>query len=159
MANVEHIPQPGLGRLILGFVMAPLSATLALVLLSRIGSPPYLGSFSLALTSFLIALVIAASCTIVLGIPVYLLLRRRVSPTLPRIALAGSLLGLAAYLFVSGPVLWIRISEIWDQLPPGTMIAELRSSALTMVSGLIGGIIFWVCTVWQSRNFAKPVSS
>jgi hypothetical protein len=159
VATTEDIAQPGIGRLILGFVMAPLTATLALVLLSRLFSPSDPISLSLVLPSFLIALAVATTSTVVFGLPVYLLLRRRVRPTLPWIALTGGLLGLATTLIFPGPRLWIGMYESWDQLPPGTLIEELRFFGLIMASGLIGGVAFWLCTVWHDPNSSNPVSS
>jgi len=163
VARAEHIPQPSIGRLILGFLMAPLSATLAWGLLSPIVSPPYsispYISPSLALITFLIALTIAVACTILFGIPAYLVLHRRVRPTLPRIALTGGLLGWISNLFFPGPEKWIQTYKIWDQLPPGIVIAEFRAFGLTGASGLIGGVVFWFCTVWRDPNFSNPVRS
>jgi hypothetical protein len=159
VARTEDIPQPEIGRLIYGFAMAPLIATLALMLLSRLFSPSNPVSVSLGLITFFLALAIAIMSMVMFGIPAYLLLRRRVRPTLPRIALTGGFLGLASLLIFPGPAWLIRIYESWDQLPPGTLIAELRFFGLIMVSGLIGGVVFWFCTVWRDPNFSNPVRS
>jgi hypothetical protein len=159
VTRTADIPQPEVGRLIYGFAMAPLIATLSWMLLSGLFSSSKSGSASLGLITFFLALAIAIMSMVMFGIPAYLLLRRRIRPTLSRIALTGGFLGLASLSIFPGPAWLIGIYEGWDQLPPGTLIAELRFFGLIMASGLIGGVAFWFCTVWRDPNFSNSVSS
>jgi uncharacterized membrane protein len=143
--------RPNPDRVFFAFLAAPVAATVAFVLLQPTlwSHPEALGWTSIGAT------VIAAGCTLVFGVPAYLLLRRRARPTLFNVTLTGGVLALIPAIFFSQPLWRSLTKEAWDRMPPGSMAAGLQYSALILLSGLIGGLTFWICTVWRDPNFSS----
>ena len=148
MAERDERPQPTLARVMLGFVMAPLIAGF----LYAIFYSARLGSTSILI--FLATWVFALAATIILGVPAYLVLRRRVRPRLPIVALVGGLIGAA-------PALAIVINSRYfvAGTPPGTALDWLKFPGEFFLFGLIGGVIFWFCTVWGDPRFSTQVNA
>lgn len=151
VSAVDTHYKPNPDRVFFAFLAAPVAAAVAFVLLQPTlwSHPEALGWTSIG------AMVIAAGCTLVFGIPAYLLLRRRARPTLFNVTLTGGLLALIPAIFFLQPLWRSLTKEAWDRMPPGSVAAELQYSALIFLSGLIDGLTFWVCTVWCDPNFSS----
>jgi hypothetical protein len=108
---VDYQPQPAPIRLALGFALAP---TIPAALIS-------FGKCEI----FLFALKFSLGSTLLLGGPIYLMLRHRTRPSMWKILLIGGVLGMVA-IYVAG---------------------SLHDVVFGFMMGLIGGVIFWLCVV------------
>jgi hypothetical protein len=99
---------------------------------------------------FLATWVFAFGSTIILGGPIYLLLRRSVRPHLPIVAFVGGLIGVP-------PAAWILINSF--EGPLGTAPNAVKFLGEFFLFGIVGGIIFWLCTVWRDPRFSKQVNA
>lgn len=142
-------PQPRLARVVLGFVLAPMLGVLALVLWlfgSALWAQGQQLTYALpGITVMAVAAAgIAAVTTLVLGLPTYLILRRRVRFTLLSVTLIGGLVA------VAGAFLLALV------LPEGENLGRSLGFALTFfVFGCVGGFTFWLCAFWRDPSFSR----
>ena len=96
----KDIQLPPWWRLVLGFAIAPLiaSVTLACIMPLYAGLPNFLTR--VAQTAWIYALFGGYPPTIVLGVPAYLVLRRRVAPSVINCALVGSIIAATPWIIL-----------------------------------------------------------
>jgi hypothetical protein len=154
--SLQGPPQPKLWRVALGFLMAPL-APAALWLLPGLwhGTP----LASLRSLVMLVAMVGGYPAVVLLGVPAYFLLRRRLRPRLITVALAGGLIAAAPW------AAWLPLlpnpSDAWDSRCHRVIdghttlcgyVEDMQFIALVFGLGVIGGIAFWICAIWRDAN-------
>ncbi len=157
MLDDQAIAKPKLARVVTAFAMAPLAGTLAFVMLMAMSMVSDLLDPSaetaymlevntniLEVASFVI-LVYAFGSTIVLGLPVYFLLRTRglISPVTS--VLAGGFVALMSALLVllSGEGAQSNIEGF------SGLLAKIFGC------GLIAGLVFWLCAFWRDPAFSQ----
>ncbi len=134
--TAEEWPAPRFDRVAAAFIAAPLFASL----LTGAGLATFTGGamgpwLPMAFGIAVVALMVAAPLTVVLGIPAYLLLRRRVKARLTGSALTGAAIAATPWLAVvlagaaSG-----SLAEPWTILWP---------LGLLIVVGAASGALFW----------------
>jgi hypothetical protein len=97
--------------------------------------------------------------TVLLGLPAYFVLRRRLSPGLIAVALAGGLIAAAPWpalmLLSSNPDdAWIgSCHTVIDGRTTWCGYLEgMKFVALVFCLGATGGITFWICAVWRDAR-------
>ena len=141
----------------MAFIMAPLASTLAFLtpaimsvasdMMGLSEKPAHMVRFDRQILGLLVFMtsVYAFGATIVLGLPIYGLLRKRVSFTPVVSALTGGLVALAAALLV------LLSGEGGE-----SNFANLSGLvAMVFGYGLIGGLVFWLCAFWRDPAFMK----
>jgi hypothetical protein len=109
---------------------------------------------------FIFALIFAVVSTIILGIPAYLVLRRRDRLNLLNVALASGVLGWAPSLLFTGSELWyLATIHPWDRSLPSFPVAMLQHWGLAFASGVAGGLAFWAYITRRDAVRYNPVSS
>ena len=122
--------QPNAWRVLLGFLLAP---ALPAALLSTLWS----GGLGLLVS----LLYWAYPPAIVLGVPLYVLLRRHMQPRIWIFLLAGGFVGVAVPALLG---LWFLLSPHRE---PG-LNEGLFLVAHGFALGALGGLVFWLRTVW-----------
>lgn len=141
MAGPANVPQPKTWRLVLGFAITPLAVPFAFLCHGLIDSGYLPGAlsrfFSMAKTGYVPALV--------LGIPLYLVLRGRVALTLPLCALAAAVIGGTV-----GLVLDLAL----DGIRPQPLSTRALIYLATLATGALHGLLFWFIVVFRGRPAA-----
>jgi hypothetical protein len=152
MPRADALPQPRLSRVTLGLLVAPAVGTAAFLaifmlyevpeVLSKDPAAPTGLSFDWAFLSVagMIGYVVAGTTTLIVGVPLYLVLRRRIRFTPGRAAAFGAVLTLVmvGYLAAIGAP---------PPIPP--FFNELEALALFTGPGLLAGLAFWLCAFWR----------
>ena len=132
--------EPSINRVAAAFVAAPAAATgamaVGLVALELSDGGSAAGALSAAILVGFYGLFIAMASTIIFGIPVYALLRRRVARRLVGSVVAGVLIGLAPWVLVNIGFMWSSQTVRLDGNAMGL-------TALQAFSGAVGGFVFW----------------
>jgi len=154
--SVQGPPQPKLWRVALGFLMAPLVPA-ALWLLPGLWYGTPVASFGSQV--MLVTFYGPYPAIVLLGVPAYLLLRRRLSPRLITVALAGGVIAAAPWavllLLLPHPTdAWVgRCHTVINGHTTWCGYLEgMKFIALVFGLGVIGGIVFWICAVWRDAN-------
>ena len=100
----------------------------------------------LKIASF-VTFIYALASTIILGIPLYYLLRKRVLLSPMVSILAGGLVALAATLLL----------VLSDEGTRSNMAETFGFVATSFICGLIAGLVFWLCAFWRGPAFMKSV--
>jgi hypothetical protein len=129
----------------LGFALAP---TVPAALMS-FGNP----------IVFIYAWALALGSTVILGVPIYLVLRNRVRPSLWKIVLIAGVLGAAPMLVMSGTHVLGLLLRNRSSMVVGYMSSSIDDVIFSFVVGMIGGVVFWLCTVWGDPRFSKQVNA
>lgn len=147
------VPTPNGWRLLAGFLLAP---TLAAVVFNAFAE----GSLR---TLPLILIVGVAPWVLLVGLPLYLMLRCRFWPTPLKLALAGALVALTPWLllsvlapnnsasFTSGDCLasvnGVRTACGW--------LLRVKFLGQVLLSGGFAGLIFWLVVIWRDPRFKE----
>ena len=159
MTRANDLPQPKSWRVALGFLVAPLVPA-ALWLLPGLASGASIASYG----SFVIVVTVYAAypATLVLGLPTYFALRRRIRPRLMLILPVAGLIAAAPW-----PVLLLLLPKPRDAwigschtVVEGTTtlcgyLEGLKFIALVFGLGAIGGAAFWLCVVWRDPRLGS----
>jgi hypothetical protein len=98
---------------------------------------------------------------LVLGLPAYLALRRRVRPRPATLALVGGAIAILPWLWI---MYWpgLRagvssqagncVSEIDGVTTWCGHLENVKYLALIFAAGAVGGLAFWLCAVWRDPN-------
>jgi hypothetical protein len=104
--------------------------------------------------------------TVLLGLPAYFLLRRRLSPKLVTVALVGGLIAAAPWpvLMLLSPNphdAWIGSCQtVMDGRTTWCGYLEgMKFVALVFCLGVIGGITFWICAIWRDARLLGSSAS
>jgi hypothetical protein len=146
---VEDLPQPAPHRLVWAFAAAPAAAALALGLVMAVVTRSLaaglgVGAFGLLLFGY--------PATLLLGLPAYLALRRRMRLTPLRCALAGAVIGGAPLLLIFAANL--AASGFSTRDLDDIVIPALGATA----AGALGGVVFWAFAAWTPRRPAATGS-
>jgi hypothetical protein len=136
-------------RLFIGFLISPGAPAVALYWVNIF----FVSLPEAALLGWLLG-VCAYAASIVLGIPMYLILRRQNRTQLHTYLVAGALIGLIAYILIFG--VWGLIS--YQSAPEHAvrlMVNSLRAGLMTVGYATIASGAFWVIAV---RDSARPSS-
>ena len=163
MAGPSEAPAvPKLWRLALGFLLAPLVPAALL--------PGILYGEPLAIVEggyiVVAGLFFAYPPALLLGVPAYLLLRRRVRPSAVAVAIVGGLvaalpwlaLGLLRLVSSNPDPAWVgNCQTVLDGERTWCGYLEIlkgtaQVTALGFGLGLIGGLTFWFCVYWRSSG-------
>jgi hypothetical protein len=107
----------------------------------------------LPLTAFMS--MIAGYITLFLALPAYLVLRRRVRPTMQNVIVTGGLIGAVLPLAIA-----VGKSVDTGEIPKGEVPSEMLAVVgVSLPSGLVGGFAFWLCAASHSRRFVRRVSA
>lgn len=156
----KDIQLPPWWRLILGFAIAPLiaSTTLACIISLYAGLPNFLTR--VAQIAWICALFGGYPATIVFGVPAYLVLRRRVAPSVINCSLVGAIIAATPWIILvmrskathaySNNHFTVQDSVItwWGLLDFIILIAELS------VLGAFTGTIFWIIIAYGLKKCA-----
>lgn len=150
-------PQPKPWRVAFGFLMAPLVPA-ALWLLPGFWHGTLITSFGSQL--ILVTTYGPYPAVVLLGVPAYFLLRRRLRPRLLTLASAGGIIAVAPWAAML-PMLsnpsdgWIGSCHtvIGGQATLCGYLEGVKFMALVFGLGTIGGIVFWICAIWGDPNF------
>ncbi|NBJ12404.1 hypothetical protein [Microvirga arsenatis] len=158
--NTPYRPNPY--RVFFGFLIAPVAGALAYAgILAAIGT--IVGSKGViagTATMFVIALIFAAGSTILLGVPTYLVIRRRDRLTLLNIVLASGILGWAPSLIMTSSTLWyLAAVHPWERSLPNIPVAMLQHWGLAIASGVAGGLAFWAYVIRPCPDHTHSVAS
>jgi hypothetical protein len=118
--KMDGIPKPRLFRIVFGFVLAPLLASAVYALYDSTVSERFFG------TVIFIAKIGAYPVTIVVALPIYFLLKGRVKPKLATICL---------------------IAGLTATLPWALITTSPRVLTPIFLSGVFGGVVFWLLAV------------
>jgi hypothetical protein len=99
---------------------------------------------------------------VLLGLPAYFMLRRRLSPRLITVALAGGLIAAAPWSVLM-PLLpnpsdaWIgSCHTVIDGHTTWCGYLEgMKFVALVFGLGIIGGLAFWICAIWRDARLVR----
>ena len=142
----------------MAFIMAPLAGTatflapMVVSMASDLSSPvAEAHSLEVNLTILRIVLIVALayafSATIIFGVPLYFLLRKKVSLSPVITAVTGGFVALmAAFLLM-----------LTDQGTRSDLGAALMLMAIFSGCGLIAGLVFWICAFWRNPTPIKSV--
>ena len=86
--------------------------------------------------------------TLVLGVPAYLLLRRRVRPTLPTVVLVGGLVAATPWLVL------MLLNENAAQATWRGFLEHLKFLFFVFGLGAVGGLTFWIAVVCKEPRLA-----
>jgi hypothetical protein len=158
-SRTANSPQPKPWRLALGFLVAPLVPA-ALWLMPGLWHGTSITSFGSQV--MLVVIYGPYPATVLLGLPAYFMLRRRLSPRLITVALAGGLIAAAPWSMLM-PLL-PNPSDAWIE-SCHTVIAGhttwcgylegMKFVALVFGLGVIGGLAFWVCAIWRDARLVR----
>jgi hypothetical protein len=152
-------PKPG--RIVMAFIMAPLAGTATFLapmvvsmvsdLLSPVADAQLLEVNLMILRIFLIvALPYAFSATVIFGVPLYFLLRRKVSLSPIITAVTGGFVALMAALL-------LMLTDQGTRSDLADLGAALRMMATFSGCGLIAGLVFWICAFWRNPASIESV--
>ena len=148
-------PHPAPLRLVLGFVLAPLVPAVVFATHQRWARPD-IDRFS---DDVLIALVFGYPAVLLLGIPAYLALHRFLRPRLATCALVGGCVAALPWFALSIAILrQPPMSRSCDALTFHSWcehLGALTAPAEAFLLGAIGGVVFWLCTVWRNPGLAR----
>jgi hypothetical protein len=137
--------QPKPWRVLLAFALAPLAAAFLFSLIEggKLWDVAVLGAYAPA---------------IVLGVPAYFLLRRRLRPRLVTLVLASGIIAAAPWALLS------FFSQA-DQATVGNCVAVVDGKTTwcgflhtllwlgqIFAYGAFGGLVFWICAAWKPRR-------
>jgi hypothetical protein len=97
--------------------------------------------------------------TLILGVPLYLLLRKHVRPSFWKIVLIGGILGAAPILALSGTHILGLLFRSRTSIIADYGINSIDDIVVSFVMGLIGGVVFWLCTISGESRFSKQVNA
>jgi len=149
---------PTLTRVVMAFILAPVAGTVAFLapMVLRIASELWERPAEAASTlviglvvlriAGIIGLAIAFAGTIVIGLPAYFLMRKKVSSSPSLSALAGGCVALVTTILVV-------LIDSGTQSSGMAGIASLM--AILFGCGLIAGFVFWLCAFWRIPAFVK----
>ena len=154
------LPTPRLWRVALGFLVAPLAGGAAISAMALADASPLSDAFSFAALAVLYG---GYPPALVLGIPAYLALRRRVRPRPATLALAGGTIAILPWLWA---MYWPGLrAGVSSQV--GNCVSEINGAttwcghlenakylALIFAAGAVGGLAFWLCAAWRDPNLA-----
>jgi hypothetical protein len=153
----DAMPSPRPWRLAAGFLLAPLVPAALWSLLS-LGQQPISGILNFAIT---VALIGGFPAALVLGVPVYLLLRRRLRPKLPVVVFFGGLIAAMPWLAIMGVMknpTSAAIGTCQTVLDGQTTwcgyLVGLKFLSLIFGFGAVGGLTFWIAVVWKDPRLA-----
>ena len=134
--------QPAPHRLVWAFAAAPAAGALVIALgmaavTGSLAGGLFIGGFGVALVGY--------PATLIVGLPAYLALRRRMRLTLVRCAVAGAA--------IAGVPLMIVMSVM--MLADGASMRDLGNLLLPIgaaVAGAVGGLVFWAVAAWTPRR-------
>ena len=150
-------PRPKLWRLVLGFLLAPLVPAAAWAFALSGLSFDWTSIMGAAAFLYFVAVPAYATAALI-GVPVYLLLRRRLRPRLATVAALGGLIALAPWLvlyLVSGPlpVDYARIGScitVVDGVRTWCGYLEyVKLFGFLFLLGALGGLTFWLAAIWR----------
>ncbi|MBM6595519.1 hypothetical protein [Microvirga pudoricolor] len=154
MAEVQAATAPRQSRVLAAFILSPLAAGLAFLsplivsvvfeMLSASKDAAYMLEVKTTAlkTAAFVTSVCAFGATIILGLPVYCLLRRRGSISPLMSVLTG---GMVAFTAAS----LVLIGNDWAHTSIETVSGLL---AKIFVCGLLGGLVFWLCAFWRDPD-------
>jgi len=159
LTGPNPLPRPKLWRVAFGFVAAPLVPA-ALWMLPELWNGAPLASYG----SFvmLVAIYGAYPATILLGVPAYFVLRRRMRPLLVSLLLAGGLIAAAPW-----PALMLLLPNPQDAWIGGchTVVdgkttwcgywEGVKFIGWIFALGATGGVAFWICVVWRDPKLGS----
>lgn len=68
-------------------------------------------------------------------------------------AVSGGLLASTWALWLEA-MYWRKATFAWDRLPLGMVALSLSLVASAIVCGMLGGLTFWLCTVWRDPELS-----
>jgi len=160
----SHAPAIPVWRVIAAFVVAPLPVAISFAF-AAMGDEP-LGQVHRFLATLFLGLVFFAyPAVVLLAIPAYLFLRRRVRPTWVNCALAGTAVTVLPWLVLT--LLATPESEfggghftvehgnrtIWGWLD------VMRSVGMVAVMGAITGLVFWIVAALGAKPIQEPAQT
>jgi hypothetical protein len=158
MPRADALPQPRLGRVALGFLVAPAVGTAAFLAIFMLYEVPEVLStdpdvipipfpFDWAFLSAaaMVGYVVSGATTLIVGVPLYLVLRRRMRFTPGRAAAFGG--GLA--------VVVVSYLAVIGAAPPFFYPEDPSTFALFAGPGLLAGLSFWLCAFWRDPAFSQ----
>jgi membrane-bound ClpP family serine protease len=144
--------EPSWKRVVLAFLAAP-TAPVLLALLAV--APSAAGGFvdfeALLLVFFAGGAVLAYAATLLLGVPAYLLLRRRVELWVGSALLAGALVASGGAMLFLG-VLWLTRGARGLGLSLQDLPGFVALLAATALPGAFSGWVFWRVMTWGRRR-------
>jgi hypothetical protein len=155
-SRTANSPQPKPWRLALGFLVAPLVPA-ALWLMPGLWHGTPITSFGSQV--MLVVIYGPYPATALLGLPAYLMLRRRLSPRFITVALAGGLIAAAPWSVLM--LLLPKPSDAWigschtvidGQTTWCGYLEGIKFIGLVFGLGAIGGIAFWICAIWRDAR-------
>jgi len=156
MTKSNVLPQPKPWRIAFGFFAAPLVPAALWLLPGLWGGAP-LASYGSQV--MLVAVYGAYPATMLLAVPAFFALRRRIRPRLITILLAGGLIAAAPWpslmLLLPNPEeAWIgSCRTVVDGKTTWCGYLEgMKFIAFVFGLGAIGGVAFWICVVWRDAR-------
>ena len=138
-------PDPKAWRLLLGFLLAPVLPSIFYALLLK-GDLSLLG----------LVLVIGGYVpTILIGLPLYLVLRNRVRLRVWIVMLAGGFVAVVPWVILSllSPADYASLGDCVSVINGRTTwcghVRNFELYALLFALGAVGGLVFWICAVWK----------
>ncbi len=151
------LPSPRPWRLAAGFLLAPLVPAALWSLLSS-GQQPISWVLNFALA---VALIGGFPAALVLGVPVYLLLRRRLRPKVPVVVLVGGLIAATPWLAMmavmknpTSAAIGTCQTVLDGQTTWCGYLVGLKFLSLIFGFGAVGGLTFWIAVVWNDPRMA-----
>ena len=158
MTEAHGSAKPRRARIVMAFIVAPLAATLAflvpMIVSDRLDPSAEMANmpeFKLVFLRMvlLVTWVFAFGSAIVFGLPVYYMFRRRLSSSPAAASLAGGLIALTSGLLV----------VLFETEIRSNAAGAVGFMASVLGSGLIAGLVFWICAFWRDTGSVKSVSS
>lgn len=158
----QPIVRPPFWRLALAFMIVPGAAAFAMAVQQPLyaGLPDFWDR--VVRTALINAVVGAYPAALVLGVPAYLLLRRRLRPTVLNCAAVGAVIAAIPWLLLGlllSPDYAYSSGHVTHQNGQITLWGLFDLSVFTGWIGLLGagaGVLFWLITVPGGRGQADP---
>ena len=161
--DTEKEPAPPRWRVFLGFLVAPASAALLAATLQ----PAYDGLPNLFervwRTAVFYGIFGAFPTAIVLGLPTFFLLKRRLAPTVINCGLVGALIAALPWIVITllpqaadEASIGGRLTIVDGRLTPYGWLMQGQFVGAIALFGLAGGIIFWIvaAATWKPKPSA-----
>jgi hypothetical protein len=160
------IPQPKPWRLLLGFLMAPIAPATLLALWPVLLGTEQPDVAAIARTMFAVLVYGGIPAVLVLGVPLYLALRRRLYPRLATIVAAGGLIAVLPWLVL---VMWSAQVASYAEVDSCVSVIDgvrtwcgylevMKFLAMIFGLGAVGGLTFWLCVVWRDPRYASATA-
>lgn len=139
---MDEAPVPH--RMVWAFAAAPAAGALVIALIMAAMTGSLTAGLGMAAFGLLL---VGYPAALVLGLPAWLFLRRRVRPTPLRCAAAGAAIAGLPLLVIMGVTMLAEGASTRDL---GNLLLPLGAA----LAGAVGGVVFWVAAAWSPRRAA-----